>query len=161
MISSCVRDGIARQLCTWLSLLASPSPFSLLATRRSTSGNNACHMANLRIRIMGGRVHVSTVDNRQISKCGSIAVGAPGRLYNAHRHLMQFAVASLPCHITHLISSIWKGRHMQFLTDLRDQATFNAPMGYDTVARPLCKKHLTGQYSAPQMRTRQSQQCAK
>ena len=66
------------------------------------SGNNACHMANIRIRIMGGRVHVSTLDNRQKSKYGSIAVGAPGRLYNAHRHLMQFAVASLHCHITHL-----------------------------------------------------------
>ena len=112
----CVRDGSARQLCTWLSLLLSPSPFSLLARRRSTSGNNACHMANIRIRIMGGRVHVSTLDNRQISECGSISVGAPGRLYNAHRQLMQFAVASIHCHITHLISSIWNRRHMQFLT---------------------------------------------
>ena len=112
----CARDGIARQLCTWLSLLLSPSPFSQLARRRSTSGNNACHMANLRIRIMGGRVHVSTLDNRQISKCGSIAVGVPGRLNNAHRHLMQFAIASLPCHRTHLIYSRWNRRYMQFLT---------------------------------------------
>ena len=85
----CARDGSARQLCTWLSLLPSPSPFSLLARRRSTSGNNACHMANLCVRIMCGRIFVRTFDNRQIPKLGSIAVRFSGRLYNAHRQLIK------------------------------------------------------------------------
>ena len=45
---------------------------------------------------MRGRRFVCTLDNRQIPTCGAIAVGFPGRLYNARRHLIQFTVDTMP-----------------------------------------------------------------
>ena len=39
---------------------------------------------------------VRTLDNRPIPTCGALAVGFAGRLYNARRHLFQFAVDTMP-----------------------------------------------------------------
>ena len=124
------------------------------------TGKNSCHMADLRIRNMCGRKYVRTLDKRQIPTCGSITVGVPSRLYNAHHHVMQLSVATVPHNALDIFQDGIGDTRNSWPRSAR-ASNMQCPHGVRHGCPITLQPNRTGQSRGPQMRTRRCPDCAK
>ena len=136
--------GSARQSCAWLSS-TSVDLYALTAGYVTDHKRERVSHGGFRKSIRCDRTSVRTLDYWQIPKCGSIAVGCPGRLYNAHNHVMQLAASTVP-HNAPDVFTWWNWRQNQFLAAIPHGVRHGCPI--------TLQPNMTEHYRGTHMRTR-------